>query len=206
MGAVVYHLDAVDEHAHDPGRRTLPTRTRRGRGAACAPSPAPRPTAAPAIVGLNRIDVTAKGAQGGITIARAVLGARRLTVDATTNINPPGAKGVVLTDGAVLTTDPAVVGSAGSAGDVVVKGTRGTGTGAAVAVRAATIQSGRDVLLAAPRPGDDACLESATLIAHEGLGIIDFVGVRGTVFVDDMTVLQGRLRGAERVSDASCPP
>src|SRR4029079_18331647 len=72
----------------------------------------------------NRLDVLAKSANGSIDIARARLGAHRVTLTTRANLSFVGEKELRIEDGTELTTDLADLGvSAPTAGDVVLDAT-----------------------------------------------------------------------------------
>lgn len=162
-----------------------------------------------AAMGGNRVDLTAQGSKGTIVVARARIGSRRVTLEGSQATVATGAKGVEVTDGALVTTDPSRTGLASSAGDVTLRGTLGVPPTAPAGVMVtghATIDSGRNVVVATRQPGEPACLGGgAVLEANGGKGLVYLTGVRDAVRTDGTVAFRGQVRGSEKLVAGPCP-
>jgi len=170
----------------------------RHRGIALTPA-GDSGAALPGEVVAGRIRLSAPGEDGTITVENTRLAARQILLDTRSSVSQLGDKGVSIGFRSVLTTDPVETGRTGSAGDVRIESTGDVRIG-----EGARIASGRNVVIATRGAGDRLCLSGGVVIAAAGgAGRIDLSRVRGGVYDDGTTVLNGVVVGELRSGD--CP-
>jgi len=155
------------------------------------------------VQGGNRVDLTARGADGSVRTERARIAGRAVALDARANVSVVRTKGISLDDRTLLTTDPAKTGRTDtSPGDVTM-----TASGNVAVSGGSHVDSGRNVWISTLRPGDGLCLsKGATLEAVTPRGAFGYVyvsGVRGDRIDDTTTTIIGTLRGT--LTPGTCP-
>jgi hypothetical protein len=143
------------------------------------------------LLGGNRVDLRAKSADGSIVVDGATVGGAVVALDAVANLSVVRPKAIVLTDGALLTTDPARSG-APSGGDITLAATGDVDVGPAV-----VLDSGRNLSVSTQRTGENVCLEGAPTLEAQGPtgnpGQIDLRNVDGQTSDDGSEIVTGNL-------------